>query len=235
MTTKRLLFRVFALLAAASVPSQTTAQTDQRTTGLPPRVSWTFNFDAGWGTFGFGNSLFDNPKEGVEEDLSDQWFEGYVKPALSGAYTMESSSVIYGKVSVVGERTYGSVPALYGSDVSSFGPEDAFIGWRSGKSVGSSENVLDFSFGREQYRLGHGFLLWDGAAEGGSSRGLLDERAKSLRARSDRAREARSASRRGLLSRQRRARGERKRRRACRGANYEISTWREFDGRRRRT
>jgi hypothetical protein len=30
---------------------------------------------------------------------------------------------------------------------------------------------LDFVFGRTQYRLGHGFLLYDGAAEGGSRGG----------------------------------------------------------------
>ena len=75
--------------------------------------------------------------EGVEQDLSDQWFEGYIKPALSGAYTFASSSQLYGKVSVVGERTYGSVPEPFGTDVSSFGPEDGYIGWRSGKSIGS--------------------------------------------------------------------------------------------------
>ena len=79
------------------------------------------------------NSLFDNPKEpGVDENLSDQWFEGYVKPALSATYTLASSSEIYGKLSAVGERTYGSVPAEFGQDVSSFGPEDLYIGWRSG-------------------------------------------------------------------------------------------------------
>ena len=30
---------------------------------------------------------------------------------------------------------------------------------------------MDFSVGRVQYQLGHGFLLWDGAAEGGSRGG----------------------------------------------------------------
>jgi hypothetical protein len=30
------------------------------------------------GTFGFVNSLYADPKEpGVDENLSDQWFEGY--------------------------------------------------------------------------------------------------------------------------------------------------------------
>src|SRR5262245_31219248 len=66
---------------------QDTDKQEARPTGLPPRIVWTVNFDAGWGTFGFANSLFDNPKEaGVDDNLSDQWFEGYVKPALSGSY-----------------------------------------------------------------------------------------------------------------------------------------------------
>ena len=145
---------------------------EERPTGLPARVTWTFNFDAGWGTFGFANSLYDNPKvPGVEENLSDQWFEGYVKPALSATYTFASSSEVYGKVSVVGERTYGSVPTLYGKDVSSFGPEDLYIGWRSGTSLTIGENAVDVTVGRAQYQLGHGFLIFDGASEGGSRGG----------------------------------------------------------------
>jgi len=157
-----------AQTAGQSTPPE---QTDARPTGLPPGIAWTFNFDAGWGSFGFGNSYYNNPKGTEAENLSDQWFEGYVKPALSATYTFASSSQIYGKLSAVGERTYGSAPELYGPDISSFGPEDAFIGWRSGKSIGSGENLLDFTVGRSQYRLGHGFLLFDGASEGGSRGG----------------------------------------------------------------
>jgi alginate export protein len=143
-----------------------------RSTGLPSSVTWTFNFDAGWGTFGFANSLFNNPKEpGTNENLSDQWFEGYVRPALSASYTLASSNEIYGKVSAVGERTYGSVPSQFGADVSSFGPEDLYIGWRSGKAVSVGENAVDISIGRKHYQLGHGLLLFDGAAEGGSRGG----------------------------------------------------------------
>ena len=143
----------------------------ERPTGVPSAIDWTFNLDAGWGSFGFANSLFLNPKEGVPEDLSDQWFEGYVKPAVSGVYRTDSSSEIYGKVSVAGERTYGSIPTLFGEDVSSFGPDDAYIGWRSGKSIALGENALDFVAGRAQYKLGHGFLLYDGTGEGGSRGG----------------------------------------------------------------
>jgi hypothetical protein len=145
---------------------------DERPSGLPSRVAWTFNFDAGWGTFGFANSLYNNPKNpGVDERLSDQWFEGYAKPALSAEYTLESSSQIYGKLSAVGERTYGSVPRRFGDDVSSFQAEDLSIGWRSGASLGVGENAIDVTVGRTQYTLGHGFLLYDGASEGGSRGG----------------------------------------------------------------
>src|SRR5882672_1703739 len=121
-------------------PAAAPDKPEERSPGLPPHVEWTFNFDAGWGTFGFANSYYNNPKGTEKENLSDQWFEGYVKPSLSGSYKLASSSELYGKVSVVGERTYGSAPELYGPDVSSFSPEDASIGWRSGKSIGSSEN-----------------------------------------------------------------------------------------------
>ncbi len=163
------------VIARAQDPTPSPPQApkeETRQTGLPSRISWTFNFDAGWGTFGFANSLFNNPKEpGVDENLSDQWFEGYVKPALSATYTLASESEIYGKLSAVGERTYGSVPDAFGQDVSSFGPEDLYIGWRSGKALTIGENALDFTIGRSQYQLGHGFLLYDGAAEGGSRGG----------------------------------------------------------------
>jgi hypothetical protein len=177
-TVKQLLSISLICLMPAGVaaqdapPAKPEEKTQERPTGLPARITWTFNFDAGWGTFGFANSLFNNPKEpGVEENLSDQWFEGYVKPALSAAYTLANASEVYGKVSAVGERTYGSVPEAFGQDVSSFGPEDLFIGWRSGKALAIGENALDFSIGRSQYRLGHGFLLYDGASEGGSRGG----------------------------------------------------------------
>jgi Alginate export len=172
------------LVVAAAMPWRVAAQptappepppaAEEQPTGLPSAVKWKFNLDAGWGTFGFGNSLFLNPKDpGTNENLSDQWFEGYVKPALSGTYTLANSSAFYGKVSAVGERTYGSVPSQFGEDVSSFGPEDLNIGWRSGKSIEiqDTEDVLDFTVGRSRYRLGHGFLLYDGAAEGGSRGG----------------------------------------------------------------
>jgi hypothetical protein len=80
----------------------------------------------------------------------------------------------------VGERTYGSAPQLAGSDFSSFLPEDLSIGWRSGKSMGATENLVDVTVGRAPYQLGHGFLLYDGAAEGGSRGGYWSNARKAF-------------------------------------------------------
>jgi hypothetical protein len=145
---------------------------EERSTGLPAWIDWTFNFDASWGTFGFANSLYQDPREGVNENLGDQWFEGYVKPALSARHRLASSSEFYGKLSAIGERTYGGAPRLVGSDYSSFQIEDLAIGWRSGHALDRlGENGLDFSVGRVPYALGHGLLIYDGAADGGSRGG----------------------------------------------------------------
>ena len=75
-------------------------------------------------------------------------------------------------MSAVGERTYGSVPAVFGEDVSSFQAEDLAIGWRSGQSLSLGDNALDVTVGPGEVQLGHGFLLYDGAAEGGSRGGF---------------------------------------------------------------
>lgn len=133
-----------------------------------PGAKWTFNFDATWGTFGFGNSLFQDPRENTPIDLSDQWFEGTMKGSLKGVFTLASSSQLYGTVSAVGARTYGEAPRIVGPDLSSFGAEDFSIGWRSGKSIGRGENLIDVVVGRVPYRIGHGMLIADGSAEGGS-------------------------------------------------------------------
>lgn len=181
LTVVALIAQLLSMTPAAAQDAPDDAPAS-RSTGLPGAVDWTFNFDAGWGNFGFGNSLFDNPREpGVLENLSDQWFEGYVKPALSGVHTLKSSSQLYGKISVVGERTYGSIPQFLDREVSSFGPEDLFIGWRSGMAIGSTENALDFSVGRSQYQLGHGLLVYDGAAEGGSRGGYWTNARRAFR------------------------------------------------------
>jgi len=153
---------------------------EERSTGLPKSENWTFNFDAAWGTFGFGNSLYTDVRPDPSENLGNNWFEGFIKPALSGHIALGRSE-LYGKLSAVGERTYGAPPTLVGESASSFKQEDVYIGWRSGTALGGSENLLDFTVGRAPYTIGHGFLLWDGAGEGGSRGGFWSNARKAWR------------------------------------------------------
>jgi hypothetical protein len=151
-------------------------QPEQSSTGLPVvrGLDFQFHIDASWGSFGFVNSLYKNvkPDEPVAGTLDDNWFEGAVKPGLSATYTGGSSWQVYGKISGAGERTYAAPPSLVGGAASSFQLEDLFVGWRSGKLFeGLGENALDFTAGRAPYQIGHGFLVFDGAAEGGSRGG----------------------------------------------------------------
>lgn len=147
------------------------APAEERSTGLPKKVNWEFNFDAGAGGFGFNNSLYTDVRPDPSGDLSDNWFESFAKPKLSATYGL-SKGELYGAVSAVGERTFAAPPTLVGEEASSFQVEDLYLGWRSGTSIGSSENLLDFTVGRTQYRIGHGMLLWDGGGEGGSRGGF---------------------------------------------------------------
>src|SRR4030095_6525841 len=119
------------------------------------------------------NSLYTNPKpEQPSGDLSDNWFEAAAKPALTGTFTSSKSWQLEGKLSAVGERTFGTPPGVVGESASSFKVEDLYLGWRSGKALGTlGEDALDFTVGRAPYQLGHGMLLWDGAAEGGTRGG----------------------------------------------------------------
>jgi hypothetical protein len=143
---------------------------EARSTGLPEQGNWTFNLDAGFSAFGFAHSLYTNVRPDPSGNLSDNWLESYAKPAVSASFAVGGGE-LYGKVSAVGERTFSAPPSIVGESASSFEAEDLSIGWRSGKSLGTSENLLDFTVGRTPYKIGHGFLLWDGAGDGGSRGG----------------------------------------------------------------
>ena len=140
--------------------------------GLPEGTTLDLEFSAGWGFFGFGNSLYANSHDEVQQDLSDNWMEGYVKGGFSLTHKLDGGSELYGALTGVGERTYNAPPPLVGGEASSFDLEDAYIGWRSGSSLGLGENAVDFVVGRTQYKLGHGMLIYDGASEGGSRGGF---------------------------------------------------------------
>jgi hypothetical protein len=166
-----------ALLAAASAHAEGEAEAPKAESksaipGLPEGTEATLQFSAGWGFFGFGNSLYANSHDEVEQDLSSNWMEGYVKGGFDIVHKLSGGSEIYGAITGVGERTWNAPPPLVGGEASSFGVEDAYVGWRSGTSLGLGENAVDFVIGRTQYKQGHGMLIWDGGSEGGSRGGF---------------------------------------------------------------
>jgi hypothetical protein len=158
-----------AILLAAASPLN--AQEEEKPTGLPKKVQWTFTLDAGVGAFGFNNSLYTDVRPDPSGDLSDNWFESFVRPGLSGTYNLDRSQ-LYGRVSVAGERTFAAPPPIVGEEASSFQVEDLYLGWRSGTTIGSTENLVDLTVGRAPYTLGHGMILWDGGGEGGTRGGF---------------------------------------------------------------
>src|SRR4029077_20894326 len=57
---------------------------EEKSTGMPEKVKWKFNFDTGWVTFGFGNSLYTAVRPDPSGNLSSNRFERFIKPGLSG-------------------------------------------------------------------------------------------------------------------------------------------------------
>jgi len=158
------------ILVLASTAAAQNQDTTARSTGLPKQVQWKFDFDAGLGAFGFGNSLYTQAHPDPSGNLGDDWIESYAKPALSAVYPLKTGSV-YGAASVVGERTFAAPPSAVGEDASSFQVEDLYIGWRSGKALSIGDDALDVQVGRMPYKIGRGFLIQDGGGEGGSRGG----------------------------------------------------------------
>jgi hypothetical protein len=158
------------LLAAAGLAR---AEDEPKNTvpGLPAGTDWKLEFSAGWGFFGFGNSLYANSRDEVTTELSDNWMEGFVKGGFSGTHALSGGGELYGSITGVGERTYNAPPPLVGGEASSFDVEDLFIGWRN--------ETFDVAVGRTQYKLGHGLLIYDGASEGGSRGGFWSGARKS--------------------------------------------------------
>ena len=64
------------LLLGSTVNAQNSDSTSAaRSTGLPmsKKVQWKFNFNAGFGAFGFGNSLYTDARPDPSGDLGDDW------------------------------------------------------------------------------------------------------------------------------------------------------------------
>jgi Alginate export len=160
------------LLSATTLARAEDEPKKSAVSGLPEGTEMNLQFSAGWGYFGFGNSLYANSHDEVSQDLSSNWMEGYVKGGFDFLHKLSAGGEVYGALTGVGERTWNAPPPLVGGEASSFGVEDAYVGWRSGNSLSLGENAVSFEVGRMQYKLGHGMLIYDGGSEGGSRGGF---------------------------------------------------------------
>ena len=162
---------VATLLLAGPTLALAEDEEEKSLPGFPAGTNVQLEFSAGWGFFGFGNSLYSNSHDEVQQDLSDNWMEGFVKGGFSGTHKLSGGGELYAAVTGVGERTYNAPPPLVGGEASSFDIEDLYIGWRN--------ETFDIAVGRTQYKLGHGLLIYDGASEGGSRGGFWSGARKS--------------------------------------------------------
>lgn len=116
------------------------------------------------------NSWFGNAQENIENN-TNTWWEGTIEPSIKGHLTFFETQ-LYGQFSylygiTVGHDTSGLMAGL---DTPNKGMiEQGYIGWRSGNLISEQENLIDISLGRQDYRLGSGFLIYDGANDGGAN------------------------------------------------------------------
>ena len=93
------------------------------------------------------------------------WMEGFVKPAVTAAMESTEAGTFYGGLAYVGTISAGDGDAggFTPSHTQALDNEDLYIGWRSGRLLESlGTDAIDVSFGRQDFHVGSGFLIWDG-------------------------------------------------------------------------
>jgi hypothetical protein len=106
-------------------------------------------------------------------DNADAWGEGSMEAGLTGTFSLASRGTLEARYSYLGAWTRGGIDAAgsnFPDETAESGlVEDLYLRWRSGELLsGLGEDALELSFGRQDYRVGSGFLFWDGATSGGS-------------------------------------------------------------------
>jgi len=173
------IFRVAAATLVLSLGSMAAEASEDEARGFKYEAghfSLNLMLDAAVGTyhasntnFGLGTTAIDanGPRKGTRN-----WLEYFVKPSLGLEYDLQGSGVAYGLFSVIGAGTRGDGDAANPSPTAHrperLLTEDAVIGWKSGDLFSSlGENALDLSLGRQSIRVGDGFMILEGTANGG--------------------------------------------------------------------
>jgi hypothetical protein len=134
-------------------------------------------------------SEINNQSGGAAKDnLTDVFLELSAKPYLNATLNLPTDSKLYSGFSYIYSSTAGHDPSGYTEDgvdlylqetdyteLGSYNnyrgksmTEEYYLGWQSGKLLDNQgKNTVDVSLGRQNYKLGTGFLLFYGADNGG--------------------------------------------------------------------
>jgi hypothetical protein len=114
-------------------------------------------YEGGGGTLGFKADgmagAFSTSEDYLGEGGKD-WREGFIHGVLTGTARLGEGEA-YGGLGAIAQGTWGEGDAAGFTDGSErkVSLEDAYAGWRGG------DGMLDFSFGRQAFQLGDGFLI----------------------------------------------------------------------------
>ncbi|MCX2524954.1 alginate export family protein [Larsenimonas rhizosphaerae] len=125
---------------------------------------------------GTRNANFGGTREGAQPDKGPDWWEAAVIPSLAGEVDLpESRGTLFGGVS----GSYGLTRGNAHGDVDGATPghpeearlKKSYLGWRSGDMLTDSlgEDAITFSFGRQTFQFGDGFLVGDAYSDTGKN------------------------------------------------------------------
>lgn len=123
------------------------------------RFETTHSFFASAGTW-FGLASLD-----PSADFSERraWGESWFEPGLDVTWRFGSMLELYGSVSVGASRTWAA-DAFDQRNQGEFSLENAFIGFRTVRPA--DQLNIDISSGQQNYTVGTGMLIWQGAGNG---------------------------------------------------------------------
>ncbi|MFO1047848.1 MAG: alginate export family protein [Geminicoccaceae bacterium] len=164
-----------ALAAAALAQTAAAGQEVPQPLAIPKLQSGSLaiqpTLKAETAVFAQGNSWYGRSTANLGSN-SDRWVEAYVKPGFKLAAGLDGAGRIDGELDLVGALTHGTDAA--GTNVGDETPTDvsinqAWLGWNSAELLteGLGADAVALSFGRQDFKLGNGFLFWQGSTNGG--------------------------------------------------------------------
>ncbi len=139
--------------------SDTASANDTSKLTIKPSISAmvaTFRYNGAW----FGLAGIGAPQEKFDE--SRGWTETWMKPKVIGTYKANHNTDLYAGLSLMASKTFGG-DAFDVRNEGGITLEDAFVGVRFGRK---DELQIDLSGGQQNYGIGSGMMIWQGASNG---------------------------------------------------------------------